>query len=132
MRGTARDVAATGTPADRVERAPRGTLAHVAKPSPITLPAFVAVVQDVDRDAPTPRLSGATSVFLTVTQELIAKVGERPGMIYDSLRARLQALEVTFQRWPADPPANVEARLAKIGELTELQGQIHALMRGDR
>jgi hypothetical protein len=33
----------------------------------------------VDREAPTPRISGTLSAYLTIAQELLAKLGDRPG-----------------------------------------------------
>lgn len=44
------------------------SLAAVAPPAPV-----------LADEAPTPRISVQTPVFLTITQELLARIGERPG-----------------------------------------------------
>lgn len=86
---------------------------------------------EVDREAPTRRPSGQTFFCLTLTQELLARIGETPGLIFDALRARLQGLEQTFQGWPNDPP-DIEDRLTVVQALTELQRQVHAAVTRER
>jgi hypothetical protein len=66
-----------------------------------------------------------------LAQELLARVGDTPGIVFDALRAKLQGLEQDFQGWPTDPP-DIEARLAAVRALTELQAQVHAALARER
>ena len=94
-------------------------------------PRAFSTVKTAEREAPTPGLRGHTSAYLAIAQELLEKLGDRPGLTYDFMRGRLQNLEAAFKRWPADP-TDIEDRFATIAELTALQRQVRSAMRGER
>jgi hypothetical protein len=90
------------------------------------------MVDRVDREAHTPRVSGSFAAFHDAAMGLADRLDHHHRVpLARALRDRALALAVNFATWPENPP-DVEARSATIQALIELNGQVHAYLDGIR
>ena len=101
--------------------------------------------QDVDREAPTPRISGSFSAFRDLALTIAGQIAERRAVLavrrtvlstallaeLDTMSARAEELAREFSRWPQHPP-DVLARCGTIQRLMSLQDQVRSYLEGER
>jgi hypothetical protein len=93
----------------------------------VAAPNRVAVSQPVDREAPTPRLTGG-AVWADHARLLVTRLAHDRLPSADRLRDRARALALTFDRWePSAPNHEVpsqEVRRARLEELFVLSEEV--------
>jgi len=101
---------------------------------------------EIDRETPTPKVSGSYSAFRDVALDLVAELGARRGLLdvrrtaftmklierLDAMTKEAETLALEFAGWPDHPPLDVTARSASIQKLMDLRDQVRSYLDGER
>jgi hypothetical protein len=85
----------------------------------------------IDREAPTPRVSGSHSLFASEAARIVGLLERKPGRLAELLLEQAQALKADFDGWPANPP-DVTERSSTIQKLMDLSKSVNAFLEGNR